>query len=216
MNVSLTDLQNYFQSLIGENRGPLLIELEKYAKKEAFPIVGPLVGGFLRQYASLTKANRILELGSGFGYSAIWFALGAPTAELICTDTSEKNKKMALSNFSKVTQRHGHLVGLKGVNFILGDALETIINLEGTFNIIFCDIDKERYPMAFELAIPRLRKGGLLLTDNTIWSGRVLESNPIRESTKGVQEYNRLASSDPRVLSTIIPIRDGLSVSMKL
>ncbi|MFW9856699.1 MAG: O-methyltransferase [Candidatus Thorarchaeota archaeon] len=216
MNVSLTDLHSYFNSLIPKERDAILVELEEYARQKDFPIVGPLVGGFLKQYAQLVKAKRILELGSGFGYSAIWFSLGAPSAELICTDTSEKNRSMALSNFSSMTNHNKHLIGLKSVNFVLGDALETITGLEGLFDIIFCDIDKERYPKAFELAIPRLRNGGVLLTDNTIWGGRVLENNPTRESTKGVQEYNRLAFSDPRVFSTIIPIRDGLTVSVKL
>ncbi|MFX1538345.1 MAG: O-methyltransferase, partial [Promethearchaeota archaeon] len=91
-----------------------------------------------------------------------------------------------------------------------------IDQLQGKFDIIFNDVDKEQYPQAFNKTVPRLRKGGLLITDNTLWYGRVLETNPERESTKGVKEYNRLAFSDSRVLSTIIPVRDGITVSLKL
>jgi len=181
--------------------------MEEYAKERDFPIIGPLVGNFLMQYAVLSRANRILELGSGFGYSALWFAKANPE-EIICTDSSEEKKNMALDFFKRS--------GTKKIKFIVGDALEILDQLKGDFDIIFCDIDKEAYPLAFQQSIPRLRKGGLLLTDNTLWYGRVLELKPDRSSTEGVKEYNRLASTDSRVISTIIPIRDGLSVSIKL
>ena len=88
--------------------------------------------------------------------------------------------------------------------------------LEGEFDIIFNDVDKEEYPAVYKAALSRLRKGGLLITDNTLWYGRVREAKPKSESTHGVKEYNRLAFTDSSVISTIIPIRDGVTVTLKL
>lgn len=203
----MNGLHDYLLGLIEEKRERIFLDMEEYAKENEFPIIGPLVGNFLMQYAILSRADRILELGSGFGYSALWFAKANPK-EIICTDSSEEKKNMALDFFKRS--------GTKNIKFIVGDALEILDQLKGDFNIIFCDIDKEDYPLAFQRSIPRLKKGGLLLTDNTLWYGRILESKPDRTSTKGVKEYNKLIFSDSRVISTIIPIRDGLSVSLKL
>ncbi len=200
-------LHDYLLDLLGKERDTVLLEMEKYANKHEFPIVGPLVGQLLSQYTRLIDARRILELGSGYGYSAIYFAKAASDeAEIICTDTSEENKNLAFSYFKRSA--------VSNIKFIVGDALEVINQLQGEFDIIFNDVDKQEYPLAFKLAVPRLRTGGLLITDNALWYGQVLESKP-RESTKGVKEYNRLAFSDPRVFSTIVPIGDGICVSVK-
>lgn len=200
-------LHEYMLDLV-EDRNKVLLEMESYAKEHDFPIIGPLVGRLLSHYTELINAKRILELGSGYGYSTIYFARAAPEdAEVICTDTSEEYKNIAISYFKRLA--------IANIKFIVGDALDVINQLKGEFDIIYNDIDKQQYPQAFKLAIPRLRKGGLLITDNALWYGRVLESIPERESTKGVQEYNKLAFSDPRVFSTIIPISDGVCVSIK-
>lgn len=200
-------LHDYLLDLLGKERDTVLLEMEKFAHKHDFPIVGPLVGQLLSQYTQLIDANRILELGSGYGYSAIYFAKAASKeAEIICTDTSEENKNLAFSYFKRLA--------ISNVKFIVGDALEVINQLKGEFDIIFNDVDKQEYPQTFKLAVPRLRKGGLLITDNALWYGQILESKP-RESTKGVKNYNTLAFSDPRVFSTIIPIGDGICVSVK-
>lgn len=207
-DILIDGLQNYLLDLLGPERDSVLVEMETYAQKQDFPIIGPLVGQVLTQYAQLIDAKRILELGSGFGYSAIFFAKAAPEAEVICTDISEENKNLSISYFKRLD--------ISNIKFIVGNSLEVINKLQGEFDIIFNDVDKEQYPEAFKLAVPRLRKGGILITDNSLWYGWVLESTPQRESTKGVKEYNQLAFSDPRVLSTMIPIRDGLCVSIKL
>ena len=98
----------------------------------------------------------------------------------------------------------------------MGEDLEVIEQLEGEFDIIRSDVDKEDYPKAFEAAVSRLRKGGILITDNVLWSGRIMESTPIKNVPIGVKEHNHLAFSDPRVLTTIVSIRDGLGVSLRL
>lgn len=208
MDILIDGLHDYLLDLLGTERESVLMEMEEYAKERDFPIIGPLIGQLLNQYAQLIDAKRILELGSGYGYSAIYFAKAVPQAEIICTDISEENKNLSISYFKRLA--------ISNVKYIVGDSLQVIDQLPGEFDIIFNDVDKNQYPQAFHQAVPRLRKGGLLITDNTLWYGRVLESKPKRESTKGVKEYNKLAFSDPRVLSTMIPIRDGVSVSMKL
>jgi caffeoyl-CoA O-methyltransferase len=97
----------------------------------------------------------------------------------------------------------------------VGDALELLSEQKQEFDIIFCDIDKEDYPRAFKLAVPRVRKGGLLVADNVLWSGRVAQENPSEASTKGILEFNRLLYSSPDLFPTILPIRDGVAVAVK-
>ena len=185
-------------------------ELEEYAIEEHFPIVGAIVGNLLMNYARMIKAERILELGSGFGYSALWFAKGMEKGIIICTDFLEKNKLIAEKAFEEVNQKEK--LELK---FEVGDGLELLEQLEGEFDIIFSDVEKEDYPLVFKKAIPRLRRGGLLITDNTLWYGKVLKEDQ-SESTKGVKEYNRLAFNTKGVQSVLIPIRDGITVSLKM
>ncbi|MFX0125589.1 MAG: O-methyltransferase, partial [Candidatus Hodarchaeota archaeon] len=195
MEILMDGLHDYLLDLLGNKRDSVLLEMENYANKHDFPIVGPLVGQLLSHYAQLIEAKRILELGSGYGYSAIFFARAtSDDTEIICTDTSEENKNLAISYFNRLA--------ISNIKFIVGDALKVIDQLQGEFDIIFNDVDKQEYPQAFKLAVPRLRKGGLLITDNALWYGQVLESKPKRESTKGVKEYNTLAFSDSRVFST--------------
>ena len=209
MDLLYTGITEYLMNLIAE-RDTILKEMELYADKHDFPIIGPLVGQFLMQYAKLVYAKRILELGSGYGYSAMWFAKATSSeTTIICTDNSEHNKRLANEFFTKAHIDHR-------IIYHVGNALDILNSLEGEFDIILNDIDKDGYPQAFNAALPKLRTGGLMITDNTLWSARVLENPPKGKSTKGVQEYNKLAFNDPRVLSMLIPIRDGVTVSLKL
>ncbi|MFW9915406.1 MAG: O-methyltransferase [Candidatus Thorarchaeota archaeon] len=207
-DVLLPGFESYLEGLLPK-RDPVLADMEIHAEKNSFPIVGPLVGQFLMQYARFIRPKRILELGSGFGYSALWFAKGAPDdVEIICTDFSKANVERAKSYFERAK------IGRK-IRFLVGDGLELLKALEGEFDIIFNDVEKEDYPKVFRTAIPRLRKGGVLMTDNALWHGRVIKA-AVDKATMGAKEYNHLAFNDPRVLSTIVPIRDGLAVSVKL
>ncbi|MFW9994915.1 MAG: O-methyltransferase [Candidatus Odinarchaeota archaeon] len=203
-------LSSYMLDLLPE-RDEVLSELEKIAAENEFPIIGPLTGQFLMIIARLMNAKRILELGSGFGYSALWFAKGLmEEGKIICTEGSEENAEKAREYFGRagVSEK---------ITFHVGSALDVMDTLDGEFDIIFNDIDKEDYPAAYKAAIPRLRKGGVLITDNTLWSGRILDtSGEVPDHVKGVLEYNRLAFTDPSVLSVILPVRDGLTVSFKL
>ena len=201
-------IEQYLLESIPE-RDEILSAMEELGKQNNFPIVGPLVGRLLFQLTKLTNAKRILELGSGFGYSAMWFLSALNTeGNIICTDTSSHNHTMAEGFFRQAKLWHR-------IDFRIGNALELIDKLDGEFDIIFNDIDKADYPEAFRKAIPKLRKGGLLISDNVLWSGKILDHFP-DESTAGVLTYNRLIYTSQELYTTIIPLRDGVSVSIKL
>ncbi len=194
---------------ITPERDEVLEEMERLALERSFPIVGPLVGRTLCLLARITQAKRILELGSGYGYSAYWFSKGTPgNAEIFCTDGSSENAQRAAEYFKRGKIAHK-------ISYRTGDALKLIDEIDGEFDIIFNDIDKHQYPKALRKALPRLRKGGLLISDNVLWSGKILDRRPDAD-TAGILTYNRMIYSSKELFSTILPIRDGVSVSMKL
>ncbi|MCG3221064.1 MAG: O-methyltransferase [Candidatus Heimdallarchaeota archaeon] len=209
MDIVNPNIDKYIDSLIS-NRDPVFVEMETYATKISFPIVGPQVGQILMSYAKLMNATRILELGSGYGYSAIWFDKGMnEKGEIICTDFSHENELLAMKYFEST-----HIKS--SIKYQIGNALEIMEQTEGEFDIIFNDVDKEDYPKTLLASIPKLRKGGVLITDNTLWYGSVIKEGTIGDATQGVMEYNRLAFSDTRVISILLPVRDGLTISIKL
>jgi predicted O-methyltransferase YrrM len=190
-------------------RDEVLEEMERLALERSFPIIGPLVGRTLYLFAKITQAKRILEMGSGYGYSAYWFAKGTPKdAEIICTDGSADNAARAADFFKrgKINQK---------IKYLVGDALKLIDEVDGEFDIIFNDVDKHQYPRVFRKALPRLRKGGLFISDNVLWSGKILNRKPDAD-TAGILTYNRMIYSSKDLFTTILPIRDGVSVSLKL
>lgn len=201
-------IEAYLRSLIPD-RDPVLSEMEEIAERDEIPIVGPLVGRLLYLIVTLTGARRVLELGSAIGYSTLWLAKGVGEGgEVIFTDWGEENAARAKKFFRRagVDRR---------IEIHTGEALEIVDRLEGEFDLIFNDVDKHFYPKVFEKAIPRLRTGGVLVSDNALWSGRVAEPGG-DEWTRGVREYNRLIHETPGLLSTILPIRDGVSVTVRL
>lgn len=209
MKITNHKVEKYMENLL-DNRSPVLKEIEDYARSVKFPIIEPLVGSLINHYAKMLQAKKILELGSGFGYSALWFSEGMDElTEIICTDFKEENKKRAEKYFKKAKIK-------TRIDFRFGDALEILNTIEGEIDIIFNDIEKEDYPEAFKKAIPKLRKGGLLITDNTLWYGKVAKKRKKDYQTEGSREYNRLAFTDKRVSSVILPLRDGITVSLKL
>jgi predicted O-methyltransferase YrrM len=159
--------------------------------------------------ARATQAQRVLELGSGFGYSAYWFAKAmGKEGKVVCTDMSQENADHAQEYF------HRAKIGPR-VQFRVGDALKLIDEIEGQFDIIFNDVDKRQYPRVFRKAVPRLKKGGLLISDNVLWSGKVVQDKPDAE-TAGILTYNRLIYSSKELFTTIIPLRDGVALSVKI
>ena len=198
---------------------PVYQELENYSKNQtflignrtiSFPIVGPLVGRLLSQFTLLIQARRVIELGSGFGYSAYYFAKALGNkGELILTDYSKENLKKAEEFLKKIPDA-------PKIYFKHGDALKILDEFSGEFDIIFTDMDKQHYPTAFRKSENRIRKGGLFIADNALWSGEVVKKESQDSDTRGIQEFNRLIFSSPHFLSTILPVRDGLAVCVKI
>ncbi len=207
MNMLLADIDAYLLQACPA-RDSILAEMESRAAADSFPIVGPLVGRLLFQLARISGAKRLLELGSGFGYSGYWFgsAVG-PGGELTLTDFSSRNLRDAQSYFKRggISCR---------TRFREGDALRTLGQVSGPFDIIFNDVDKARYPEVLTRASNLLRPGGLLISDNLLVQGRVLESGA-DENVRGIREYTRLIFDNEEYFSSVIPIRDGVSVSLK-
>ena len=201
-------VDDYLYSMLPP-RDPVLAEMEDYATQHDVPIVGPAVARVLQQLAMMIQARTVFELGSAIGYSTIWWAQAVgETGRVIYTDGDRKNAERARSYFQRA-----------GVNSRItihtGDALEFLSEQKQEFDIIFNGVDKEDYPRVLRLAPPRLRKGGLFITDNVLWSGRVADKNPADARTKAILEFNRKLYDSKEFYTTILPIRDGLAVAVK-
>lgn len=205
--ITSESVESYLYSLLPE-RDEVLSQMETEAAKRDIPIVGPAVGRVLHQLALIARAKTVFELGSAIGYSTIWWARAVGAGgRVIYTDGDRKNADEARGYFDRagVSNR---------ITVKVGDALEFLSEEKQEFDIVFCDVDKEDYPRAFRLALSHLRKGGLLVADNVLWSGKVAEQNP-DASTKAIQEFNRLLYGSSELFTTILPIRDGLAVAVR-
>lgn len=201
-------IQEYLEDL-HQSTDPVLKEMEAIAEERDFPIVDRLVGRLLELCARMVQARRVLELGSGFGYSAYWIARGMPKGgEITLTDRNPKNLELAEGFLSRKDYR-------AKFEYRQGDAVEVLTESDDELDIIFCDMDKGMYPHVLEPAAKRLRTGGLLLVDNTLWSGRVVEKD-VDDTTKAIQVFNRLLLRDSRFRATILPIRDGVALAIRL
>src|SRR5215472_8262978 len=163
------ELDRYIRGLIPP-RVPVITEMEKEAADRDVPIVGPAVATLLATLARSISARRVFELGSAIGYSTAFFAQAVgPDGRVFYTDGSEKNAREARGYLERL--------GLADrVEFRVGEAVSVLKTSEGDFDAIFVDIDKDGYPQALEAAAPRVRRGGYLLADNVLWSGRVVDS----------------------------------------
>ncbi len=201
-------VDDYMYSLLPK-REPVLQEMEDYASKHDIPIVGPAVARVLQQLALTINAKTVFELGSAIGYSTIWWAQAVgEKGSVIYTDGDPKNAERARRYFDRAGVS-------KRITLHTGDALEVLSEQKQQFDVIFNDVDKEDYPRVLRLISPRLRKGGLFITDNVLWSGRVAEKNPKEPRTKAILEFNRLLYNSGDFYTTILPIRDGLAVALK-
>ncbi|HYM74655.1 MAG TPA: O-methyltransferase [Candidatus Dormibacteraeota bacterium] len=201
-------VDDYMYSLLPK-RDAVLAEMEDYATQHNIPIVGPAVARVLQQLALMIDARTVFELGSAIGYSTIWWAqaVGA-SGRVIYTDGDSKNAERARGYFARAGVANR-------ITLHTGDALEYLSEQKQEFDIIFNDVDKDDYPRVLRLVAPKLRKGGLFVTDNVLWSGRVAEKNPKDARTKAILEFNRKLSDAKEFYTTILPIRDGLAVALK-
>jgi caffeoyl-CoA O-methyltransferase len=201
-------VENYLYSLLPE-RDEVLREMEEQATQRKIPIVGPAVGRLFYQLARMTGAKRVFEMGSAIGYSTIWWARGvAEGGRVTYTDGDPKNAEEARRYFQRA--------GVAGrIEIKTGDALEILSEQPPeSLDVIFNDVDKEDYPRVFRLAVPRLRQGGLFVSDNVLWSGRVAQAEPDAR-TKAILEFNRRLYGSRDLFTTIVPLRDGVAVAMK-
>jgi predicted O-methyltransferase YrrM len=201
-------VEDYLYSLLPA-RDEVLAEMEDAAAKRNIPIVGPAVARVLHQLALITGAKNIFEMGSAVGYSTIWWARAVgKDGRVIYTDGDRKNADEARGYFQRagVADR---------ITIKVGDALELLSEEKQEFDIIFCDVDKEDYPRALRVALPRLRKGGLFVADNVLWSGKVTQSDAAEGTTKAIQELNRALYGSAELFATILPLRDGVAVAIK-
>lgn len=201
------NIERYMRDLL-PSRDAVLLEMEDYAENRKIPIVGPAVGRFLAVLVTLGKARRIFELGSAIGYSTIWLAQAAgPGAEVHYSDGSSENAERARKYFERagVADR---------IQVHVGDALTSLAQTQGQFDLIFNDVNKDGYPAVLEAVPDRIRQGGLFVTDNTLWHARVLD--PQEETDHAVRRFNEQLFASPRFYTTQVPLRDGVSVAIRL
>lgn len=188
----------------------LLRRMREAGEGRDFPIIGPLVGRLCQVFAKSIQAKRIIELGSGFGYSTVHFArVVGPEGEVVHTDNdpdlSEEARRWLAEDGT-----------VDRVRFEVGDALEIAAAEKGPFDVVFCDIDKHDYPRAWQWAKENVRVGGLVITDNTLWQGKVADPEDQDDWTNAVRSYDEAALEDDAFLTTIVPVRDGLAVSLRI
>jgi len=204
-------VEQYLYALLPE-RDEVLREMEQQARQRRIPIVGPLVGRLLYQLARISGARTVFEMGSAIGYSTVWWARAlGDGGRVVYTDGDRKNADEARRYFERA--------GVAGrVQIKVGDALEILSEYpQESLDIVFNDVDKEDYPRVFRLAVSRLRKGGLFVSDNALWHGDVAQ--PVKaqnESTRAVVQFNSLLYNSPELFTTILPLRDGVAVAIKI
>ena len=200
------DIERYMYGLLPP-RDAVLAEMEQLAERRNIPIIGPAVARVLAQLVMISGAKRIFEMGSAIGYSTIWLARAAgPGAEVHYTDGSAENAREARSYIERA--------GLSAsIHIHVGDALSVLSETPGQFDFIFNDVDKEGYPAVLDAVPTRLKRGGIFATDNTLWHERVL--SPHEASDRAVVEFNQKLYESAQFFTTLLPLRDGLSVAVR-
>jgi len=201
-------IERYLERLAPRG-GEGLAALEAVGERDGWPIVGAVEGAFLHLLASAIQARRVLELGTAIGYSASWFALAVgDSGKVVTVEGDPRTAEIARKNLAGL--------GLGGrVEVLVGRAEEMVGRIHGPFDLIFNDIDKVGYPEVLEPCVRLLRVGGLLVTDNVLWSGEVARGGRSKEA-RAIREYNERLARDSRFLTSILPVRDGVSVALKV
>ena len=210
MNLIDADVERYLEDLLPA-RDSVLAEMEAYAGENRVPIIGPLCGRLLHQMARLIGARRVFECGSAIGYSTTWFARALPDDGVVYyTDGDPQNAERA-------RQYLGRAGVLGKVQVLVGDARDLIGQVAGEFDVVLIDVDKHQYPEMLEKAAHRVRRGGLLIADNVLWSGRVAQPlKPDDAPTAGIVTFNSTVYGDARFFPVIVPLRDGVAVCLRV
>ena len=203
-------LDRYLDGLVPPRQGELA-EMERFGKRTGFPIIGPACGHFCYLTARLIGARQVFEMGSGYGYSTAWFARavqengGGRVVHVVWDE-----------DLSRRARGHLAALGYEGlVEFRVEEAIQALRSSAGPFDVIFLDIDKEGYPEALDVIEAKLRPGGVLLADNLLWSGRVLDGRDRSPQTQAIRAVTRRVMEGESWIASIVPIRDGLLVAYK-
>ena len=200
----------YLETLVPE-RPAEMQAMEAYAEQKHFPIIGPVCGYLCYQIARMLQARAVFEMGSGFGYSTAWFARA-----VVENGGGKVHHVVWDGKLSQDARQHLDKLGYSGLmEFHVAEAIETLSQMPGPFDLIFNDIDKECYPDSLPLIREKLRPGGVLIVDNLLWHGQVLDANDHDPTTEGVRELTRLLTTDPAWVSSLIPIRDGMLMALR-
>ena len=205
--ITQPEVDDYLYSLLSA-RDEVLADMEAEATRSKIPIVGPVVGSFFAQLAHMTGARTVFEMGSAIGYSTIWWARAVGEGGRVhYTDSDPKNADKARRYFQRagVAER---------ITIHLGDAIEVLSEQKEAFDIVFNDIDKDDYPRVLRLVPPRVKKGGLFITDNVLWSAQVVAKTP-DATTKAILEFNRQLYQSKDFETTILPVRDGVALAVR-
>lgn len=193
-------------------KDPVLKEMEQRARSPRFPIIGAEVGAILEILARARGARRVFECGSGFGYSAFFFARAiGPGGEVHLTDYKQENLDAAKELLAKAK------LGTT-FRYHAGDALASLEAelAKGPFDVYLVDADKHRYPLYWKAIRPKLRPNDLVIADNLLWDGQVADPAITDQDTAGLREFSQLASSDPGIRFTLLPVRDGVGIAQAL
>ncbi len=201
-------VEDYLYSMLPP-RDAVLAEMEAFAAEHHVPIVGPAVALFFDQLARMIGAKTVFEMGSAIGYSTIWWARAIGDGGVVHYTDGDPAK-------AERAQRYFERAGVSSrIQVHVGDALEVLQQQPGPFDIIFNDVDKTGYPAVLPLVGPKLRSGGLFVTDNVLWSGRVALPEPRNAETQAILQFNRELYASTEFRTTLIPLRDGLAVALK-
>jgi caffeoyl-CoA O-methyltransferase len=203
-------IQEYLQSYVPD-RPETFLEMEAYADEHDFPIIGPLAGHFCYLLTRISGARRVFELGSGYGYSTAWFAKAVGEnggGEVHHVVWDQKLSDMARAWLSRLG--YGDMI-----QFHVAEAVETLAGTEGEFDLMFNDINKDSYPDSLPVIYEKLKPGGVLLVDNLLWSGRVMDSHNQETSTRAIRRFAHMIADDSRWSQSTVPLRDGVLVAYK-
>jgi caffeoyl-CoA O-methyltransferase len=203
-------INTYLEGLIPA-RPTEMQAMEAYAQKVNFPIIGPVCGYLCYQIARMIGARSVFEMGSGYGYSTAWFARA-----VMENGGGKVHHVVWDENLSRDARQHLERMGYTSfIEYHVAEAIETLSQTPGTFDLIFNDIDKECYPESLPMIREKLRPGGVLIVDNLLWHGQVLEGNDNDPTTQGIRELTRHLTTDADWISSLIPIRDGMMLAFR-
>ena len=214
MGLIVPDAVERYLAGLNQLADPVLLEIARAGEQQGLPLVDAEVGGLLRVLATAVGAMRILEIGTAIGYSGIWLAAALPANGMLVTmERDRKRAAQARENFVQagVADR---------VTVMIGDASLMLAKVGGPFDLIFQDGDKRSYLPMLDRLVDLVRPGGLIVTDNVLWDGEVVpgfiaQATRKAEDTRAITEYNERLSRHPRLMTSIVPIRDGVAISVK-